>query len=114
MRNTWRQVAANRPAVIGVALISLMVITGVAFITAGLASGRTTLDSDGGGWFFAAIITGGPFAYGYWTGRRPRKIRVEEQLDEVYEKVSEVAGMMRESRPVARPELVVHEGGREK
>lgn len=112
MRNIWRRCAANKPAAIGVAVIALLVATGLAYLGDGIADTTAGAAGDGGAWLFAAVLIGGPGIYGYWCGRRPRRIRAEEQLDKVTATATEVRDMLRGARPVQRPDLIVHEGGR--
>lgn len=112
MRDTWRQVVANRPAAIGAGVICAMIATGLAFmITAGVA-GNASIAVNGAVWLFLAAVLGAPFAFGYWAGRRPRKIRAEQQLDMVTETALEIHGMLKGAQPAEPFRPVVHQGGR--
>jgi hypothetical protein len=113
MRDAWRRFAANRPAAIGAAVISAFIITGLSFITAGGIAGSRSAAGNGAVWLFIAAVLGCPFAYGYWCGRRPRKIRAEEQLDMVTATALEVRDMLRgHQQPSAPAKLELHIGGK--
>jgi hypothetical protein len=72
------------------AFMAAMLITGAAYIAAGIAQGSTKTAGDGGDWVFFAAFLAGPFWLGRWTKSRQRKIGVERKLGYVEDGLHEV------------------------
>lgn len=113
-RSALRKITgSSKSAVAGITVSAAFITLGLGCITAGLALGSHKTAEDGGVWLFLGILAALQFWWGHRAGTHVRRMRVEEQLDDVIGAVDEVRKIMLARRPAGRPELVVHEGGKE-
>jgi hypothetical protein len=105
-RETWRKLTGNRPALIGICAAAAMAAAGVTLAVAGVPVGEGPLPGDAHVWILRGVLMGAAFAYGWWAGQRPRRIRAEKQLDLVIARTTEALEILRASQPAAPLRLV--------
>ena len=71
--------------------LAAMAVTAAAFLVTGAAQGSSETIANGGDWLFFAFFLAAPTRMGWWLAKRQRKIRVEQQLEDVQDSVDSVA-----------------------
>jgi len=94
-----RWLAGNKPLAAGIGFIAVAMATGLGFLAGADAARDAAAAVDGGIWLAAAAVLAIAFGYGIWCGRRPRRIRAEQQLDMVTKAALEVRDLMRDAAP---------------
>jgi hypothetical protein len=74
-------------------------VTGAAFLVTGATEGSGSVIAEGGDWLLFALFMAAPSWAGWWLAQRQRKIRVEEQLEDVQESVDRVEELLTTPEP---------------
>lgn len=109
VRSAARAAIDNKPVTIPAAILAALALLGISLA----AAGSTAM---GEGWIIISVTVAALIGYGHWAGRRPRRIRAEEQLDRAEEQLERMAETAEDVRGMlatvvgepafGRPELV--------